>query len=681
MMFTRLYDMKFGSNRHFYWQNIGPSFIISSPLTPHYLSIRHATTQCSPSVELTLMAESGLLLWRTRVNKIIAKTEELVRSDIYYKINIHHNSDTVYTIRLTDISVTNLVLDNSVQTDKIEVYETNEVPENGTNFDGNNIIYVTADDRVYGCGDNYWGSLGLGHNQPVPDPQPIPELCNRGIQRFVNGWSFVLGITGSASVFSWGDNRCGQLGRKDIQSAKKGRKYYKPKQIPYFLATDVSAGSGHALVVNRYGQVLGWGANRHGQLGHNRAHVNTRPVLVNFFNNDKISAVYCYVSSSFAITMGGFVYSWGHNSNYRLGHDKMPNLSQPTMLTNMFSIKTVCCSQYMTYFLTNNGYMYFCGQYSGRVPGAEFRQIYPVLLQNCFEIQDMPRIDSDKSFPFITIMRDNRVFELMKTNEWIETQYKSFVDFYAHEWSITCNTVDVYEYELMANKLTKVTESYCDKTFEELDMVGLGGYGAVFKVRHRLEDRIYAIKRIQFTDKPFKEKMLNELKSLLNLRSEYVVSYYNSWQENDCLYIQTEYCSQSLEKVLGDKRLAFGRKTAAGNTMDSYEYFTSCEIFKEVLQCVQYLHELTPAVIHRDLKPANILISVNSGNGRFIKLCDFGLATVHDGLATDGKHTTGLGTSAFMAPEVLQSSHYNHKADIYSLSVTDLNHLCVQTMR
>ncbi|CAG2104160.1 unnamed protein product [Medioppia subpectinata] len=167
--------------------------------------------------------------------------------------------------------------------------------------------------------------------------------------------------------------------------------------------------------------------------------------------------------------------------------------------------------------------------------------------------------------------------------------------------------------------------------------------------------------------------MLNEVKSLAKVRSQYVVQYYNSWLNDNTneLYIQMEYCPQSLRTVLADKALAFGRQLAA-EPMNVFEYYISCELFKQVLESVQYLHECKPPVIHRDLKPDNILIDSNIRSNYCVKLCDFGLATDHniDGNTTSRYgHTSCVGTIGYMAPEVLSGSVYNHKSDIYSLSL------------
>jgi serine/threonine protein kinase len=54
-------------------------------------------------------------------------------------------------------------------------------------------------------------------------------------------------------------------------------------------------------------------------------------------------------------------------------------------------------------------------------------------------------------------------------------------------------------------------------------------------------------------------------------------------------------------------------------------------------------------------------------NGRFVKLCDFGLATFHE--SEDQSHSSRVETSKYMAQEVKISRKYDTKADIYSLGV------------
>ncbi len=70
-------------------------------------------------------------------------------------------------------------------------------------------------------------------------------------------------------------------------------------------------------------------------------------------------------------------------------------------------------------------------------------------------------------------------------------------------------------------------------------------------------------------------------------------------------------------------------------------------------------------IIHRDIKPHNILVD---DQGR-PSLTDFGLARVDD-LISVTTHTLTLGTPEYMAPELLESSLVDGRADLYSLGAT-----------
>ena len=192
---------------------------------------------------------------------------------------------------------------------------------------------------------------------------------------------------------------------------------------------------------------------------------------------------------------------------------------------------------------------------------------------------------------------------------------------------------------------------------------------------------------------------------ITKLESDFVVQFYDSWIEatasNDGdlqdvkvtkqLFFQMDLCLQSLEDFLKVKRKMFMVKYL------DIDYYISCLLFKELTECVNYLHGLKSPIWHRDLKPLNVLIS-NGSNGRFLKLCDFGLSkiikqsnvtemvepdtnsdikNVNKICEPKSKHTRLGGTDPFMAPEVKNNINkdnknecfYNEKCDIYSLAL------------
>lgn len=77
--------------------------------------------------------------------------------------------------------------------------------------------------------------------------------------------------------------------------------------------------------------------------------------------------------------------------------------------------------------------------------------------------------------------------------------------------------------------------------FSELDMVGKGGYGKVYKAKHKLDGLLYAVKRIPISQAKQSriqehgpqelESMLEEVRALARFEHANIVRYYNAWLE------------------------------------------------------------------------------------------------------------------------------------------------------
>jgi serine/threonine protein kinase len=201
---------------------------------------------------------------------------------------------------------------------------------------------------------------------------------------------------------------------------------------------------------------------------------------------------------------------------------------------------------------------------------------------------------------------------------------------------------------------------------------------------NRKSKKLFAIKKIPFNE-DLNEPVLKEIHILQKLQNPLICKLESFWVENNylkpkdyknvnpmsevfqpnkskLLHIKMELCVMTLKDVISKLNKELNRKLTQAMTI--LGYYVSSELFREILEGVKYLHNQN--VIHRDLKPQNILIT-DGKNGNFIKIADFGLATIHE---YDGQsHTKYKGTRKYVAPEVMMKRNYNKKADIHSLGV------------
>lgn len=98
------------------------------------------------------------------------------------------------------------------------------------------------------------------------------------------------------------------------------------------------------------------------------------------------------------------------------------------------------------------------------------------------------------------------------------------------------------------------------------------------------------------------------------------------------------------------------------------------KVLHDSARAMDYLHNFDPAIIHRDLKSLNLMLLApveNQYTNPHIKLGDFGFAR-----AKEVEMTQGVGTKHWMAPEVLRTTAYTEKADIFSYAMVVFEVIC-----
>ncbi len=218
-------------------------------------------------------------------------------------------------------------------------------------------------------------------------------------------------------------------------------------------------------------------------------------------------------------------------------------------------------------------------------------------------------------------------------------------------------------------------EQYAPRTVEELntslpqyeflELIAVGGMGAIYKALQPKLDRLIAVKLLpkMVNDKfGFAERFSQEAKAMAKLSHPHIVPIFDFGETNQG---QAYFVMEFVEGADLLRYLHGGQLTLA--------HFFGW--IPQVCSAIQYAHNHD--IVHRDIKPANILID-KEGN---VKMADFGLAKLtgaqpvrdsdeEDSELEENADEVSMGTPGYAAPEQFGSdSKVDSRADIYSLGV------------
>ena len=126
--------------------------------------------------------------------------------------------------------------------------------------------------------------------------------------------------------------------------------------------------------------------------------------------------------------------------------------------------------------------------------------------------------------------------------------------------------------------------------FDEINLLGKGGFGSVIKVKNKLDGRLYAVKSIrvgkekqesEVGDKDgntlaINERILREVKTLSRLEHEHVVRYYQAWVEGGEQHVESWGAANSQKKKNESRSRKLVNNTTGINKANETAS-TSCE--------------------------------------------------------------------------------------------------------
>ncbi|CAL8358068.1 unnamed protein product [Boreogadus saida] len=219
---------------------------------------------------------------------------------------------------------------------------------------------LLEDGTVYTFGCNDLGQLG--HDKSRKKPEQVVALDAQNIVAVSCGESHTLALNDKAQVFSWGLGSDGQLGLNNFEECVRVPRNI--KSLSDVQISQVACGYWHSHALSKAGQVFSWGQNRYGQLGlgTDRQGLPT-PQHVQSLQGIPFSQVTAGGAHSFALTQSGAVFGWGRNKFGQLGLNDNNDRHSPTLLKSLRSQRViyVCCGEDHTATLTKEGGVFTFG--------------------------------------------------------------------------------------------------------------------------------------------------------------------------------------------------------------------------------------------------------------------------------------------------------------------------------
>lgn len=186
------------------------------------------------------------------------------------------------------------------------------------------------------------------------------------------------------------------------------------------------------------------------------------------------------------------------------------------------------------------------------------------------------------------------------------------------------------------------------------DIIGSGGFGAVYKAHQPIIERDVAIKIIHAkyaNQLEFTRRFELEARLIARIESQNIVPVYDFWRDPTGAFLVMRWLrGENLRTYL--------------NQNDPLPLNFIVKVFFQLVSALDIAHQ--HHVVHRDIKPENVLFDEQQN----VYLTDFGIAVdILHMPSYASTRTLSLGSPVYMAPEQLAREATSPHADVYSLGV------------
>lgn len=188
--------------------------------------------------------------------------------------------------------------------------------------------------------------------------------------------------------------------------------------------------------------------------------------------------------------------------------------------------------------------------------------------------------------------------------------------------------------------------------YEVVRVLGTGGLGEVYEVRHAISQRAEAMKVLlpdQRAGAEIGERFRREIQMLGTLSHPHIASLHNAFYHDGQLIMVMELVSGETLRSKAVSTLLSVRRVL--------------RYARQILSALDYAHHR--GVVHRDIKPSNIMVTMEDE----VKLLDFGIA-ISDRAAELTAPGFVVGSISYMSPEQISGDKATVRSDIYAVGVT-----------